>query len=140
MACLSGVVLVNDCDDGQSAVVHQVRFQDCDGVSCYVTRGNSYMIEVDFTPSRDSQTLTARGNTYWFGTPSPLPNVPEDACAATTPTCAIRAGVKHTYAAALAISPEYPLLTTTMQYELLDDGHNYPPPVCFQLDVKILPQ
>ena len=93
------------------------------------------MIELDFTTSESSKTLTAEITSKILNQDIPWPGMNKDACENCNIQCPVQANKDQTYKYNYKILSIYPRIQTTVTIKLLNENNKLE--ACYQVKVKI---
>jgi Niemann-Pick C2 protein len=102
-----------------------------------LVKGQTYNLEIEFTASGASDSLSNKLFGEIGGIPIAWSGVNEDACTnLPTGSCPIASGTKYVYTNTLTVEESYPNISLKIIWKIVDDaGKNQ---VCFKLPAKIV--
>ncbi|KAK7065290.1 hypothetical protein SK128_017861 [Halocaridina rubra] len=113
--------------------------EDCPTPPCILERGRSYLVNINFTSSVDTDTLTVAATANIGGIEVPWPDLDSDACKQleNSPTpCPISVGNMVDWTMSADVLSIYPTIETVVTFQLLDSSSN--PQTCAMLSAIIV--
>ncbi|XP_071529393.1 NPC intracellular cholesterol transporter 2-like [Panulirus ornatus] len=110
-----------DCGSVGSNV--EVNVEGCDVPPCILERGQTIDVNIKFTASRSSQTLTVDAGANIGGIQVPWPGVDTNGCLYTA--CPFAAGSRVDWTMPVDILREYPAISTIVTFRLVDGNGDF---------------
>ncbi|KAG7164852.1 NPC intracellular cholesterol transporter 2 homolog a-like [Homarus americanus] len=133
--CLASTVsatFFEDCGSVGSDV--KVEVEGCNIPPCHLPRGDILDVNIQFTSSRNTETLKIAASAYIGGIEVPWPGVNTDACINTQ--CPITEGSRVNWLMPVNILKVYPKITTIVTFKLLDSAKE--PQACVVIPATIV--
>ncbi|XP_072767760.1 NPC intracellular cholesterol transporter 2 [Anoplolepis gracilipes] len=124
----------DQCDDGPGPLA--LRVEGCDSLPCYIYKGTNMSAQWDFLANADAKALEPRVEVSIGGISISYPFPEKDACKSlTNGKCPLKKDTKATYNLNMPINKNYPSVSPTIQFTLIDDNQNVQ--VCFSLECVV---
>lgn len=99
---------------------NEVDVTDCDATKCLLERSKDYKLTVKFTAPQDAENLKLDIKARVLAVYLPWRNQPENICEKQI-SCPLKKGSEYTYKASFGDLSNYPRISGTVYYRLVDD-------------------
>ncbi|XP_065086061.1 NPC intracellular cholesterol transporter 2-like [Ochlerotatus camptorhynchus] len=124
---------------GARPIPRELRIRNCPSLPCLLARGTDAKMAIDFTSVQEATTLRAAVTATALGVTAPY-ELPADRAAACNwlvqSRCPTSPGEELIYHLSMPITPIYPLVSVTIQMDLVDQtqqSHG-----CFVIDARVV--
>ncbi|XP_059045099.1 ecdysteroid-regulated 16 kDa protein [Achroia grisella] len=102
------------------ASIEKIEVSGCndDAKECVLRRNTNVTISIEFTPSKDIDSLVTEVHGVIMNLPVPFPLPQPNACQDTGLKCPLKAGTKVSYKATLPVLKSYPKVKVDVKWEL----------------------
>ncbi|KAM7314692.1 uncharacterized protein LOC8054086 [Ixodes scapularis] len=129
------VVKVDQCTDGSTKNVKEVRMTHCESLPCNVKLADKPRFEVDFVAERDSNVMRVKVQGQIGAlNPENFPGFKSDACSNMGVECPLVAGKQYTAKSQLTMSPTFPPTQAKAIFKGVDAGGEL---FCFTVPVEL---
>ena len=130
-------VIYKDCGS-QVGAIDKVEIFPCNAHPCILHKGQSYTVNITFTPSESTDQCEAKVYGVIEGIPVPFPIPNPDACKNSGLACPLKSGSTDVYTATLPVSKLYPSIKVVVKWELLDKNSGGNKLVCMETLIAIM--
>jgi len=130
-------VIWKACPGTTKGTIKNVNVVGCETTdTCELHKGKNASIEIDFTPAEDSASAKSVVYGVIFGLKHKFDLANPDVCKDSGVVCPLKSGSAYTYTTNIYVSPSYPSLSLTVEWEIQDAASA--DLVCFTIPVKLV--